>query len=155
MVSPLKVFIIWISVFPWVALFHVPSERFSTALQQVLLRNFGFYSVSHILDDFMFIAPGHSSLCDSQLHCFLQIANFAGIPIKDSKTVYPATQLTVHGMEIDTVAAQARLPADKLHNLSSLLLFTQEITHSASVAVSYWLSFICSPGDSPWAPIYS
>ena len=43
------------------------------------------------------------------------------IPVKHSKTVRPTTCASVHGIELDTVAMEARLPADKLENLSILL----------------------------------
>lgn len=35
-------------------------ERFSSALQEALLSKFSFFSVSHILDDFIFISPANS-----------------------------------------------------------------------------------------------
>lgn len=96
-------------------------EQFSTTLQQVLLFRFHFHSMLHILDDFMFIAPAGSPLCKQQLQCFLQIAVYTGIPIKHSKTVTPTTCLPVHGIEVDTIQGQARLPFDKLRNLAQLL----------------------------------
>lgn len=51
------------------------------------LLSFAFHSVSHILDDFIFLSPANSPLCKLQLDTFLAIASFAGIPIKASKTV--------------------------------------------------------------------
>lgn len=101
----------------WGALF----ELFSTTLQEVLLTWFHFLSMSHILDDIIFIAPAGLPLCHQQLQCFLRIAEYTGIPIKASKTLLPMTCLPVHGIEVDTVQAQACLPQEKLCNLTQLL----------------------------------
>lgn len=114
-------------------------EKFSTTLQQVLLSHFQFTSMSHILDDFIFIAPRDSPLCQHQLLCFLQIASYTGIPIKASKTVTPTTRLPVHGIEVDTVQGVARLPQEKLHNLTQLL---EEFTKKRSLSLLKWQSMI-------------
>ena len=42
------------------------------------------------------------------------LAEWLSIPIKHSKTVLPSTCVVVHGIEIDTVKMEARLPQDKL-----------------------------------------
>lgn len=114
-------------------------ECFSMALQQVLLSRFGFHAMSHILDDFMFIAPKDSKFCQSQLQCLLQIANFTGIPIKHSKTVYPSTCLMLHGIEVDTIVGQAHLLQDKVVNLLSLL---QSFSRKRSQTSRQWQSII-------------
>lgn len=70
-------------------------EQFSSALQYSLLSKFSFSPVSHILDDFIFLSPANSPLCEQQLENFLLLAACAGIPIKTSKRylhphVYPS-----------------------------------------------------------------
>lgn len=60
-------------------------EQFSTAIQEVLLSHYKFHALSHILDDFIFLSPAGSLLCQQQLDCFLDIARFTGILIKASK----------------------------------------------------------------------
>lgn len=114
-------------------------EQFSTTLQQVLLSRYRFISMSHILDDFIFIAPEGSPLCQQQLQCFLQIASYTGIPIKTSKTVHPTTCLPVHGIEVDTTQGIARLPPEKLHNLMQLLCVFRK---KRSVPLLKWQSLI-------------
>lgn len=96
-------------------------ERFSSALQYALLSKFSFSSLSHILDDFIFISPSDSPLCNQQLSTFLKISDYAGIPIKTSKTVAPSTCVPIHGILVDTVAMEARLPPDKLSKLLDLV----------------------------------
>ena len=90
-------------------------EEFSCAIQWVLTKSFHVESMSHILDDFMFLSHTESS-CRGYLNKFLTVARFIGIPIKHSKTVLPATCVIVHGIEVDTDLMQARLPRDKLEN---------------------------------------
>lgn len=96
-------------------------EQFSTTIQEVLLSCYKFHAMSHILDDFIFLSPVGSPLCQQQLDCFLTIANMVGIPIKASKTIPPTTCLPVHDIEVDTQFMQARLPREKLCNITQLL----------------------------------
>lgn len=116
------------------------------AIQQSLHPNFGFHSMSHTLDDFMFIGPSNSTMCEAQLNCFLKIAEFAGIPIKESKTVHPTTRLSIRGIEVDTIACQACLPTDKLHSLQSLLSFSR----SRSRTLRQWQSLIGHLSFASW-----
>jgi len=89
-------------------------ETFSTSLQWILKRKSPNTLITHILDDFIFIGHANSPASQNGLSTFLNLATFLGIPVKHSKTVRPTTCTTLHGIEIDTVAAEARLPADKL-----------------------------------------
>ena len=90
-------------------------EGFSCAIQWILQKSFHVSTMSHILDDFIFLSQSESE-CRSYLHKFQTVADFVGIPVKHSKTVQPATCVTVHGIEVDTNMMQARLPQDKLDN---------------------------------------
>lgn len=96
-------------------------EQFSSALQFALISKFSFTSVSHILDDFIFISLAGSHLCQQQLDNFLTLSSFAGIPIKTSKTIQPSTSVPIHGILVDTISMEARLPADKLGRLLDLV----------------------------------
>lgn len=95
-------------------------ERFSSAIQFALLSKVSF-SVSHILDDFIFISPANSILCQKQLDSFLALASYAGTSIKPYKTVQPSTSVPIHGILVDTVRMQARLPQDWLQQLFDLV----------------------------------
>lgn len=121
-------------------------ELFSTSLQTALLKKFSFLSVSHILDDIIFISPANSPLCKQQLSTFLAIASFVGIPIKASKTIPPSTCVPIHGILVDTVQMEARLPLDKLRCLSDLVI---SFSKKRTVKLRLWqsllghLSFAC------------
>lgn len=52
---------------------------------------------------------------------FYILAKDIGLPINDSKIVYPSTTLTFLGLELDTVLFEVRLPQDKLIRLILLL----------------------------------
>ena len=95
-------------------------EQFSCALQWILQHIYKVTTMSHILDDFIFLAASES-LCQSYLQSFLSVADLLALPIKHSKTVVPSTCAIVHGIEIDTVVMQARLPQDKLDSASALV----------------------------------
>ena len=100
-------------------------EQFSTSLQWVVNSVYNFHSVTHILDDFIFVGPRDSSECMRGLKAFLCLANFIGLPIKSSKTIYPSTQVTVHGIFLDTQLMTATIPQDKIDKALSLIrLFT-------------------------------
>ena len=88
-------------------------ELFSTALQWLLNRTFRVLSMSHILDDFIFLSPT-KSLCQLYLQHFFTLAEHLSIPVKHKKTVLPATCVVVHDIEVDTLTMRARLPQDKL-----------------------------------------
>lgn len=74
------------------------------------------------------------------------------LPIKDSKTVPPSTCVTVHGIELDTVNMEARLPMEKLTKARVLLgkfIESRRITLRDLQAMLGFLNFagkVISPG---------
>ena len=86
-------------------------EQFSCALQWILQRVYHVRTMSHILDDYIFLLKSES-VCQVYLQRFLFVADL--FPVKHSKTVVSSTCAIVHGIEVDTVLMQARLPQDKL-----------------------------------------
>ena len=95
-------------------------EQFSCALQWILQSIFHVKTMSHILDDFIFISSS-KSLCYLYLQQFFSLAESLSIPVKQSKTVMPSTCVIVHGIEVDTLQMQARLPQDKLEAAITLV----------------------------------
>jgi len=95
-------------------------EALSTALHWIMTTKFHATGVSHILDDFIFISADRLS-CLSYLTSFIDICQKVGIPIKHSKTCLPSTQIEAHGILIDSVQMQAKLPMDKLNKCRQLL----------------------------------
>ena len=77
-------------------------EQFSCALQWILQSIFHVKTMSHILDDFIFISSS-KSLCNLYLQQFFSLVNSLSIPVKQSKTVMPSTCVIVHGIEVDTL----------------------------------------------------
>ncbi|XP_053387994.1 uncharacterized protein LOC128551264 [Mercenaria mercenaria] len=95
-------------------------ERFSSALQWVSLNRLKIHSCTHILDDFLFVAPSYSN-CLRDLQKFLQLADEIGLPIKEDKTLLPSTVMSFVGIELDSVRMEKRLPEDKVHKLRDTL----------------------------------
>lgn len=96
-------------------------ERFSCALQWIILKFCPNAKVSHILDDFIFVGNPTSNNCQSQLDCFENICDQIGLPIKHSKTVCPCTDILVHGLQINTISMSTSLPIDKIEKIINLL----------------------------------
>ncbi|MEE4247451.1 MAG: reverse transcriptase domain-containing protein [Kangiellaceae bacterium] len=96
-------------------------EKFSTAVQWIALNRLHIPAITHILDDFIIVGPPLSTVAQSALDIFLSFCQECGIPIKTSKTVLPTTCAVAHGILIDTVAMQTRLPIDKVVRVRELL----------------------------------
>ena len=88
-------------------------DKFSSSLEWLAMQHLHASAVLHILDDFLFIAPSRVK-CSEDLHTFLDMCNFLGVPIAQDKTVGPNTTLQFAGIELDSVRQEARLPLDKL-----------------------------------------
>ena len=92
------------------------------AAQWIMIKK-GLTSLLHYLDDFILVAPSESAARESK-QILLSTWELLGIPSEPSKLEGPATCLTFLGIEIDTVALEMRLPADKLGRLKSILAAT-------------------------------
>lgn len=96
-------------------------ESIAKSIQWILQSKLGVEHVSHIIDDFIFIGKGGTSECAESLQKFFDLCKEMGIPIKLKKTVFPTTCAPIHGIDLDTVKMEARLPDDKLSALKVLL----------------------------------
>ena len=100
---------------------------FGEAVCWVLRNNYAMAHLEHHLDDFMGVAAPSTSVATSnaaiQKATMLQVFSNLGIPVAtgEDKVVSPTTVMTVLGIEVDSVAQESRLPADKLLPLLSLL----------------------------------
>ena len=127
-------------------------ERFSSALQWIATNKLNINHITHILDDFIIISPPVPKTAHAQLNCFLDMCSSCNIPIKASKTVLPTTCAVTHGVEVDSIMMQARLPADKLSKARDLLLKYHKrrtITLQELQSLIGYLNFACrvvSPG---------
>ena len=90
------------------------------ALEWYLHQN-GIRYVFHYLDDFIVIGPPQSPVCAQAMATLDQACATLGIPIAEHKWDGPTACLTFLGIEVDTMASQLRLPADKLQRLKECL----------------------------------
>ena len=95
-------------------------EKFSASLEWLATQHLHVSAVIHILDDLLFIAPTKDK-CSTDLHNFLAMCKFLGVPIANEKTVGPNTTLQFAGIELDSVRQEARLPLEKLTKSRTLL----------------------------------
>ena len=82
------------------------------------------YQVSdllHYLDDFISAGLADSAQCARNLSTALTVCSQLGLPLHPDKRVGPASVLTMLGIELDSVAQVARLPAEKLVALKQLI----------------------------------
>ena len=76
--------------------------------------------MTHYLDDFLLIGSSAAG-CEQLLSCFQSLCATLGVPLADEKTVGPAQQLSLLGLEIDTLTQTVRVPADKVLATSALI----------------------------------
>ena len=96
-------------------------EAFSTSIQWILQNKLGVLSVSHIIDDFIFVGTAGSQNCSKYLASFFDLAESIQLPVNASKTVNPTTVAEIHGIQVDTNTLTASLPPDKVTTLRTLL----------------------------------
>ena len=92
-------------------------ERFSSAIHWILTNKCRVSDMSHLLDDFFFVGPTGTNICQKALNSFMGVCDNVGIPIKHEKTQLPCTVITIYGIEIDSDLMIARLPQDKLSKI--------------------------------------
>ena len=87
------------------------------------------------------------SLCQDQLHLFLELCSYLGIPIAPEKTCGPATTLSFAGIELDSVSFEARLPMNKIDKCLSLIgsfLTRKKVTLKEIQSLTGMLNFASS-----------
>lgn len=97
-------------------------ENFSSALQWMAQNKCNIPHIVHLLDDFLIISPPNRDLGNKHLEIFLKLCSTLGVPIKEEKTEYAQTTMTFLGIELDSVAMEARLPPEKIKKIQDLLL---------------------------------
>lgn len=88
-------------------------KTFSTALQWIACTRCGVPTMLHILDDFLFLGPPDSHICNLALHQFMSMCDVLGVPIKGAKTEGSSITIIFLGIELYTVNMEARLPEEK------------------------------------------
>ena len=97
-------------------LFNVLADLLSWILTQK-----GISPVFHYLDDFLTLGPPGSSTCAHNLATIKEVCSTLGIPLALEKVEGPSHSLTFLGITLDSQEMMARLPADKLQRIRSLL----------------------------------
>ncbi|TFY57507.1 hypothetical protein EVJ58_g6982 [Rhodofomes roseus] len=98
-------------------------NMFAEALHWIIQRHIP-ASLKHYLDDFMpMFRPGTTvPYANSAVDWVMALGDSLGLRFQHNKTVRPCTSLEFLGLELDSVAMEARLPHDKLSYLRDDLL---------------------------------
>ena len=88
-------------------------------LTYMLSKNLTFSSLSHYLDDFLQITEGSVGLlpAEQDFDETMSRCEYLGVPIKDTKTVFPCLCLEYLGVILDTERMEARLSLEKISAL--------------------------------------
>ncbi|PIL25946.1 hypothetical protein GSI_11700 [Ganoderma sinense ZZ0214-1] len=80
-------------------------------------------SLRHYLDDFLPIFPPSTAppLAQTAVEWTMALGEELGLEFQGNKTIFPMTCLDFLGLDLDTDAMEARMPADKLRWLGELL----------------------------------
>ena len=90
-------------------------------VEWILVNNYGINDLLHYLDDFIMAAPANSSICTSYLQVAVSVVACLGLPLHPQKCLGPASCMVVLGIELDTAAQIARLPADRFLAIQDVL----------------------------------
>ena len=121
-------------------------ETLSTAMEWIAQNKLRINHIIHLLDDFLIISKSQS-LCQEQLHLFLDLCSYLGIPMAPEKTCGPTTTLSFAGIELDSVAFEARLPLDKIDKCLGMIanfLTRKKVTLKEIQSLTGLLNFACS-----------
>jgi hypothetical protein len=78
------------------------------------------FETIHYLDDFLGVGPANTSGASEFSRQFEWVCNHLGLRIKESKSI-TGTIADFGGIELDTLAMEARLPSAKLHKATELV----------------------------------
>ena len=69
----------------------------------------------------MVVGLAHSDECQRAVNVVLRVMSTLGIPVAEDMLEGPSMRLSFLSLEIDTVAMELRLPAEKLRDLQVLI----------------------------------
>ena len=90
-------------------------------LTWILRHNYYVGFIKHYLDDFHTVGPPNSPQCSINLATCTHLFAVWGVPLHPDKLEGLSTTLTVLGIELDSLALQARLPQEKFVRIIGLL----------------------------------
>ena len=121
-------------------------EKFSRFLSWAMEQQTDLHSIVHYLDDFLFVGPPDSPQAALLLQGFQEVCTLLGVPLAHAKTVQPTTSIIFLGLELDSVAQEIWVPADKLtkaHRLLTKSLSSNKVTLRFLQSLIGSLNFIC------------
>ena len=95
-------------------------NSFADALLWISVTILAIRMIIHYLDDF-FLCNASRSACQSDVANLMDLFAYLGVPLAPDKVCGPSRMLTFLGIEIDSVQQLARLPADKMRDLLTLI----------------------------------
>lgn len=106
--------------------FGIRSAKFlfktvTDAIQWILNDHFNIKHSFHYLDDSFLAGCSQSTECLQALLDILLLCRAINAPVKQEKAIGPSILVTILGIELDSIAMQARLPQDKLLSLVQTL----------------------------------
>ena len=113
-------------------------ERFSSALEWILINKLGVRHSCHILDDFLFLSHTFRE-CKSFLDAWKHLCKIVNIPLAPDKTFDPDQIMIFLGIELSTIEMMARLPEDKIVTYRNQM---QELLQSRTVKLKTMQSAI-------------
>ena len=134
-------------------------QRFSMAVAFITEKRSG-KPVINYLDDYLFAAM-IKSLCDRQMHIFLDVCEYICFPVSMEKTYWGTTMLVFLGILINTVGRYVAIPADKISKALDLvesLLGARKTTVKTIQRLCGYLNFLCKcvvPGRAFLRRLYS
>lgn len=96
-------------------------DSVASAIEWILINNYGITNLAHYLDDFITLGPPQSDICSCQLHTSLRLFTRLGVPLHSEKCLGPSTNMIILGIELDSCHQTARLPDQKLRDLKILI----------------------------------
>ena len=75
----------------------------------------------HYMDDYLFVGPPDSPLCQVYMDDFCVLCGFTGVPLAGDKTEGPAPVIVFLGIVIDTINQTISLPAGKKDEIMAIL----------------------------------
>ena len=98
-------------------------DSVASAIEWIIRQQFSVSQLFHYLDDFLNVTTG-LVVATQQLAILLRAFMYLGVPLAPSKVEGPSRTLTFLGIILDCERLEARLPAEKLIEIQSLLTNT-------------------------------
>jgi hypothetical protein len=119
-------------------------EEYATAAEWII-KSLGVKSLVHYIDDTLLVSPAGLERATKIMQLVLRTLAALGMPIALDKLVGPSTQLTYLGIEIDSIAMEARLDAARLATTKEMLSAWSEqsrCSHRDLLSLIGTLSFV-------------